>query len=113
MNKIGVGNGTLSHHLQILEKMEMIKSRREGIRYRAFYTTGMSFPKENKYRFTELQNKIISAIKDKPGITQKEISLLLNEKQQTISYNIKQLERNGIITLEKKGRITHCFTNDN
>ena len=44
MQKLGLKNGTLSYHLHMLEKMEMIKSRLEGIRYRAFYPTGMKFP---------------------------------------------------------------------
>jgi DNA-binding transcriptional ArsR family regulator len=40
---IDVKNGTLSYHLSVLEKTELVKSRREGLRYRAFYPTGMKF----------------------------------------------------------------------
>ena len=109
MNKIGVGNGTLSHHLNMLEKMDMIKSRREGIRYRAFYTTGSQFPKEEKFRFTELQSKILKIIRKYNGISQKEIRNVLNEKQQTVNYNIKMLERNELIVTRKKGRNVYCF----
>ena len=111
MNKIGVGNGTLSHHLHMLEKMEMIKSRREGIRYRAFYTTGTEFPKEDKYRFTELQSDILHTIKNKEGISQKNLINIIGKKKQTVNYNVKTLERNGIITLKKEGRNTYCFLN--
>ena len=111
MNSIGVGNGTLSHHLHMLEKMEMIKSRREGLRYRAFYVTGMKFPEADKYRFTELQSKILKAIKENEGMTQKELVSFLGRKKQTINYNIKTLERSGIIKLERKGRKTYCYLN--
>jgi predicted transcriptional regulator len=93
----------------MLEKMEMIKSRREGIKYRAFYITGVKFPKHEKYRFSELQNSILELIKNNRGITQKEIASTLGMKQQTINYNVKMLQRSDIIKLEKKGRITHCF----
>ncbi len=112
MNKIGVGNGTLSHHLNMLEKMEMIKSRREGIRYRVFYPTKIKFPKDEKYRFSNLQLEIIDLIKNKNGITQKEITEKIGKKQQTINYNIKMMERNGIIKIVKKGRNGHCYYSD-
>ena len=112
MSNIGVGNGTLSHHLHMLEKMEMIKSRREGMRYRAFYTTGLKFPEKDKYRFTELQSAILKAIKKKDGISQHEIVTILGEKKQTVNYNIKMLQRNDIIHLEKKGRNTYCHLNN-
>jgi len=111
MKNIGVGNGTLSHHLNMLEKMEMIKSRREGFMYRAFYTTGVNFPESEEYRFTELQHKIIKMIKNKDNISQKEIATTLGKKQQTINYNIKTLERNGMIKLTRKNGKTYCSIN--
>lgn len=110
MDKIGVGNGTLSHHLYMLEKMDMIKSRREGLRYRAFYTTGVKFPEKDKWRLTELQSEIMKIIKENEGISQKDVRTILGETQQTINYNIKMLQRSGLIELEKKGRITYCYT---
>jgi len=109
IKNLGIGNGTLSHHLYMLEKMNMIKSRREGIRYRAFYTTNINYPEEQKFRYTNLQSEIIKLIKENNGITEKEIISKLGEKQQTISYNIKMLQRNNIIRLEKKGRETCCY----
>jgi len=113
LKNLGIKNGTLSHHLYILEKTGMIKSRREGLKYRAFYTTGMEFPEKEKYRLTNLQVKILEKIKEKEGITQKELATLLGEKKQTINYNIKVLQRAGKITLKKKGRITKCYTREN
>jgi uncharacterized membrane protein len=95
----------------MLEKMGMLKSRREGLKYRAFYVTETKFPEQNKFRFTELQSKILRIIGEKNGVTQKEIESILGEKQQTISYNIKMMQRNGIIRLEKHGRKTHCYLN--
>lgn len=109
LTKLGVKNGTLSHHLYMLEKMKMIKSRREGIRYRAFYTTGMEFPAEEKYRLTNLQVKILNMIQENEGITQKQLATLLKEKKQTINYNVKVLKQIGEIRVRKKGRETHCY----
>jgi DNA-binding transcriptional ArsR family regulator len=112
MRELDMKNGTLSYHLYMLEKTGMIKSRREGVRFRAFYPTGMKFPQNERYRLTELQTKIIKNIRENPGINQKWIAKKLGEKHQTISYNVKVLQQAGLITLRKKGRKTVCYIND-
>ena len=109
LRQIGVKNGTLSYHLGVLEKTELIKSRREGLKYRAFYPSGMIFPKEERFRLTDLQIKIIASITNHPGMTQKEIARLLSQKPQTVNYNIKVLDQAGLIDVEKKGRKTICY----
>lgn len=106
---MGVKNGTLSYHLSVLEKTELIKSRREGLKYRAFYPTGMKFPQKQRFRLTELQIGILDLIKENEGIIQKEISKRLDQKPQTINYNIKVLEQAELIEVIKKGRKTVCY----
>lgn len=113
MEKIDVKNGTLSYHLHMLEKTDMIKSRKEGFRYRAFYTSDIKFPKDERYRLTELQTKIIDIIKSKEGIPQKEIAEKLKEKPQTISYNLKVLQQADLVKMNKKGRKKRCYLGDN
>ena len=110
--EIGVKNGTLSYHLRVLEKTELIKSRREGMRYRAFYPTGMNFPKKERFRLTDLQIDIIDIIKKNPAITQKQIAKKLEKKPQTINYNIKVMEQADLIEVVKKGRKTKIFIKD-
>jgi len=109
LRKVGVKNGTLSYHLGVLEKTELIQSRREGLKYRAFYPTGMNFPKAERFRLTDLQIQIIGSIRSQPGMTQKEIARLLGQKPQTINYNIKVLGQAGLISVVKTGRKTRCF----
>lgn len=107
-----IKNGSLSYHLHILEKSDIIKSRIEGYRYRAFYPTDMKFPDIERNRLTELQLDIMNIIMENKGISQKEISKTLNEKHQTISYNIKILYQAGLIDVSKKGRKTNCYINN-
>ncbi len=109
LRKVGVKNGTLSYHLGILEKTELIQSRREGLKYRVFYPTGMNFPKAERFRLTELQIQIMGSIRNQPGLTQKEIARLLGRKPQTINYNIKVLDQANLISVVKAGRKTTCF----
>ncbi len=109
LRKVGVKNGTLSYHLAVLEKTQLIQSRREGLKYRVFYPTGMNFPKEERFRLTDLQIRILDAIKRHPGVTQKELAQVLDQKPQTINYNIKVLDQAGLVLVEKRGRKTTCF----
>jgi predicted transcriptional regulator len=113
MKELDIKNGTLSYHLYILEKTGIIKSRREGYRYRAFYPTELKFPEEERYRLTDLQINIIKLIQENKGINQKNLAKELNENHQTISYNIKVLQQAGIINTNKKGRKTCCSVNQN
>lgn len=109
LRKVGVKNGTLSYHLGVLEKTELIQSRREGLKYRVFYPTGMNFPKSERFRLTDFQIRIIDALKRRPGMTQKELAWLLSQKPQTINYNIKVLDQAGLVSVVRKGRKTTCF----
>jgi len=109
LRKVGVKNGTLSYHLGVLEKTELIQSRREGLKYRVFYPTGMNFPKSERFRLTALQIQIIDSLKRQPGITQKELARLLDQKPQTINYNMKVLDQANLVSVVKKGRRTTCF----
>jgi len=106
---MGIKNGTLSYHLSVLEKTELIKSRREGLKYRAFYPTGMKFPQNERFRLTDLQIRILNIIKENEGINQKEIAKKLDKKPQTINYNIKVLEQADLIEVVKRGRKTICY----
>ena len=109
LREVGVKNGTLSYHLGVLEKTELIQSRREGLKYRVFYPTGMNFPKSERFRLTALQIQIINALKRQPGITQKELAILLDQKPQTINYNMKVLDQANLVSVVRKGRRTTCF----
>ena len=109
LRKVGVKNGTLSYHLGVLEKTELIQSRREGLKYRVFYPTGMNFPKSERFRLTDFQIEIIETLKNYPGMTQKELANILGQKPQTINYNIKVLDQAGLVSVEREGRKTTCF----
>jgi predicted transcriptional regulator len=102
---LDIGNGTLAHHLSMLEKTGLIKSRQEGLRYRLFYPTEMTFPEVRRYMLSEFQLMLLQFIRDKPGISQKEIVGMQQESQQTVSYNLKELEKvREIVSMKKHGK---------
>ncbi|UCD92850.1 MAG: right-handed parallel beta-helix repeat-containing protein [Methanobacteriota archaeon] len=105
---VGLANGSLVHHLTMLEKGGRIKSRRDG-RFRRFYTMETKIPVTNGGILTEVQKRVVDAVKDIPGMTQKEISTLLGVHQSSINYQMRKLEERGLIRVERKGRKVHYY----
>ena len=100
--KLGVTNGTLSHHLRTLELQGYIKSHRDGT-YKRFYPTGMKIPRKKGIQLSDLQIGIVDAIRQSPGISQKEIAKREGISQQSVSYNLAILERMGTLDSVRDG----------
>lgn len=105
---LSLPNGSLVHHLRVLEQGEKIKSRRDG-RFRRFYTRGTQIPVTNGGVLSEVQKRITDSAKDLPGITQKEMASVLGIHQSSVSYQMGKLEERGLIRTEKKGRKVHYY----
>jgi len=103
-----VTNGTLSHHLRTLEMMGFIKSYRDGV-FKRFYPVEMSIPQDRGVKLSDLQASILEMIRSGLGPTQGEIAHRLDVTQQTVSYNLRTLSREGAIRLEKDGRNTRYY----
>jgi len=98
-----VTNGTLSHHLRTLEMMGFIKSARDGV-FKRFYPVEVSIPQARGVKLSDLQSSILDLVRGSGGPTQAEIAARLDVTQQTVSYNLRTLSREGAIRLEKDGR---------
>jgi predicted transcriptional regulator len=101
-SKLEVTNGTLSHHLRALEFQGYIKSQRDGT-YKRFYPTDMKIPRTKGIKLSDLQLCIVDAIRQSPGISQKEIATMEGISQQSVSYNLSVLERMGILNSYREG----------
>jgi DNA-binding MarR family transcriptional regulator len=95
-----VGNGNLAYHLRKLEKEGFIKSSRDK-RYRRFYPVGVEVLEDDGIKLSQTQESILDYIEQHPKSNQKEIAKELKESQQTISYNLNVLVREGFLTEEK------------
>jgi len=126
MSRLKLKNGTLVHHLMRLEQEELIKSERDGV-YKRFYPMGMRIPRSEvgqffpdgtrtynigEHQVSELQMNIIDIIRERPGLTQKEIAKRINESRRVVNYHIKLLIQHNIVYLEKVGRETRCYIYD-
>ena len=108
--KFGLHNGTLAHHINILENHGIITSHRRG-RQRLFFPFG-STHKANLLPSLLPPSPpppLLEIVKDSPGITQSMISQRLNVSRQNINYHVNSLVANSILNIEKQGRITRLY----
>ncbi|UCD91654.1 MAG: MarR family transcriptional regulator [Methanobacteriota archaeon] len=97
-----VGNGTLTHHLYILEREGFVSSRVDG-RYKRYYPSGVGLKQRPRTKASMIQKAILKMMEQNPTITQKEIAMSLETSKQVINYHIKGLEKRGMITVLRNG----------
>lgn len=106
MHQLGVRNGTLAHHLRMLEHHEMVYGQRDGI-HKRFFPSRMKTPK--RPYLTELQELILDTVKENPGATQVDIARKLDRPKQVVHYHMRHLSKAGMIRRVKKGRKFKCY----
>jgi DNA-binding MarR family transcriptional regulator len=61
-------------------------------------------PEANGGVLSEVQVRIVHAVRDLPGITQKELVALLGVRQSTLGYQMAKLIEKGLVRGERRGR---------
>jgi len=117
MVELGLGNGVLAYHLDVLEREGFIKSRREGM-YKHFHPTGTTIGQrlsgtyyeyfgdtKNKEvaQLSKLQRSILEVIQKEDGISQKQLAQRLGKSKQLVSYHVRKLDRAGLVRKEHAG----------
>lgn len=101
-----VPNGTLTHHLTVLERQELIQVQRMGARIR-FYPRGHAARIPSG--LSDVQYELVRLVSAQPGITQKELRGSLGLSKQLANYHVLALARSNWIRVEREGRHTRCF----
>ena len=108
-DKFSLHNGTLAHHINILENHDIITSHRSG-RQRLFFPMGVNQEISRVSLVTnETQRNIMDIVKDTPGITQAMISKQLGMSRQKVNYHVNSLVDKAFLKIEKQGRITRLY----
>ena len=106
MNDLHLQMGVLTHHLNMLEQQQYIKSVQDGM-YRRFY------PKHAQVNsgliLSEVQEQILRAVQSTPGISQSEVARKLGLARKVVSYHMKILTDAGFVHQEHQGRESRCF----
>jgi len=100
---LGMNNGALVYHIEVLHKEGLVTSRQDGM-YRRFYPRDVQAPPVLENGTSEAQLRVLKVIQEMPGITQKELSRFLGLRQSTLAYQIDRLTAMGYVAGEKRGR---------
>lgn len=101
---LGLSNGSLAYHVQVLEVQGFLRSYRDGI-HRCYVPAGMrEAPRPEGVQFSELQSRLLERIRQNPGATQQSLAAQVGVTQQCVSYNLLFLRRQGAVDRVREGR---------
>ncbi len=109
-NNLELPNGTLTYHLNILEKEGLVKSWSDG-RHKFFYPQGVKIP-GNGVKNPSIYDAIQKSIMESPGITVKDIAVVNGISRQLANYHVRKLAAEGKIELERKSLSKVCYPMD-
>jgi predicted transcriptional regulator len=110
-DNLDLADGTLTYHLQVLEREGFVYSIREGL-FRCFYPQGVPPPRRGKLHLSDVQADIVRVVKRIPGITVGEIATAMNRRPNVISYHLKLLKEGGLVRMEEDGRHVRVYPID-
>jgi predicted transcriptional regulator len=100
---LSMTNGSLTYHLEVMERNDIIKSKTMG-KYKRFYPADVRVPGNgHALGLTEIRKEIVKRVKETPGITQKDIAALIGVSPPTIHYHIELLLKRKLIYKERRG----------
>ena len=108
---LDLNDGSLVHHLKILDREEKIYSKKLG-KYKLFYVSTYRRKASIGSFLTPFHKRLIELIDMEPGIIPKKLAKVLDRSQPDISYHLSELTRNGFLEKKKKGRHTHYYIRD-
>ncbi len=106
-NNLDLTNGTLTYHLDVLEREGFIKSQLRGTR-RFYYPKGTKMP-DNGTGFPAIKDDIIARVEETPGITIRDLAALIGVSRQLTNYHLRALILEGYVQVERKGMKTRCY----
>ncbi|MFQ6128132.1 MAG: PKD domain-containing protein [Thermoplasmata archaeon] len=105
-----LNNGTLTYHLDVLEREGLIISKQKGSR-KVFYPVGMRIP-DNGAGLHVIQEDILARVSESPGMSISDLARLIGISRQLTNYHVKKLVDDGRITIERKGVRARCFPSE-
>jgi predicted transcriptional regulator len=102
--ELRISNGTVQHHLRILETHGHVQSKRNG-RQTRYYLTGV-----RTSELSQTQESILQAIEENLGSSQSDIARSLGISRQLVNYHIKILVDKGLIEVVKEKVQSFCYS---
>jgi DNA-binding transcriptional ArsR family regulator len=107
---LGIGNGTLAHHIYILRRAGLVRSEKEG-KFTRFYPTGIPTKKAGAL-LSQVQRAIVAEVAKQPGLKLSEMARRMKMRNDSFTYNVRQLAVLGMVRLEGWGLEKRLFPGD-
>ena len=105
--EMDMGNGSISYHLQVLEKLGYVKSRKAGNR-RFLYPAG--YRGLERVVFPRREQELYDMIIKNSGCSQAELADALGVASPTVSHHLRSLLDKGLVRKEKENRNTRIYS---
>ncbi|MHB8584346.1 MAG: winged helix-turn-helix transcriptional regulator [Thermoplasmatota archaeon] len=111
-DRLDLAWGTVTHHLAKLEKRQFVVSKKYG-KYRRYFANGAAADAAKKDLLAVLKvpatAEVAHAIRDSPGLSQKEVSVALGVSSSTILWHVKRLERVSLVNRVRDGKAIRYY----
>jgi len=105
--RTGMAVGSLQYHLDVLQRVHLVKATRKGKFLRFFPVIGEQTDEEKK-TLSLLRNesvrKIVLLLLSKPHANNRQIAAFLELSPSTVSFHLQKLEESALVEKKKKGR---------
>jgi DNA-binding MarR family transcriptional regulator len=98
---LGLNNGTLTYHLDVLAKQGYVRSVVRGAR-KMFFPVDVP-PPEDGGGLAEIQRRLLGALVEAPGIAIADLAASLGISRQLALYHTRLLAGRGLVRLERRG----------
>jgi DNA-binding MarR family transcriptional regulator len=112
---LGLVMGDTQHHLKMLEKTDLIKSRRIGI-FRRYYTVSIYGERLESLLAIlrqEAPRDIIIFLIENPGATQADVAKHKGFSAPTINWHMSRLMEKGLVRSRKQGKFVNYYVEGN
>ncbi|MBW3582008.1 MAG: winged helix-turn-helix transcriptional regulator [Euryarchaeota archaeon] len=108
VERLGLGWSTVTYHMGVLERTELVVAHKEGRHRRYFDRTSGLFANGRKKVVSVLKNetsaRIAEAVRDRPGLVQRRIAEEFGLAPSSVNWHIKRLVESGLVVKERAAR---------
>jgi predicted transcriptional regulator len=103
---LGLANGTMLHHLRVLEDKDLVRAVRDGGMTR-LYPAGPRI-RPQPYLIPQRQ-QILETLSRRPGLVQRELASRLSMSERMVSYHVSRLVEQELLRIEREGTRKRCY----
>lgn len=113
-DRLGMNRGTLLWHLRLLERLEIVRSRRVG-RVRVWYRRDAGAPSQEELLVEDAPQRrsVLEAISNQPGLTLSDVARATGLAKSSVHRHVATLAAAGIVELRKETLRTCLYRTSN